>query len=315
MQSFVKALALGLMCLIAVACQARNEGDDKEKMPLSELLCIYTPSSCHGKKLLELYGAPPDALYERRFRDQVLHIPTGYISDTELLVDPRYSKAETALYLVALLPDLKPRERSNLREFFIPYDRNLINIRIGPRGPGAIPWEKSQQNSMRSAGEMVSPVRRPDKFGLEVYGEDFNKHPKRRPCEFLGADTSTCRRPHAEDILRPIHQVGKRSLMLCDPDVLPDIQARVEAMPNAEREAWYASKAGAGVRRAVCTHYMYYEPLNASVVLRYPRRFISQWQRTEQLVRELLDQAQEAPQPSQPAGKPHLSTIPEHPSK
>ena len=314
MLRLVKGAAIGLACLLAAACQAKDEGGDKEQMPLSQLLCIYTPSSCHGKKLLELYGAPPGSLYERKFRDQVLHIPTGYISDTELLVDPRYSKAETALYLVALLPDLKPRERSNLREFFVPYDKSLLHITVLPRSPGAMPWEAGRQMAMKSAGETLSPIRRPDKYGLEVYGENFDKHPKRRPCESLDADTSTCRRPHAEDILRPIQQEGERSLMLCDPDELPDVMEKVDAMSSAEQEAWYASKAWFGVRRAVCVHEMYYKPLNSIVVLYYPRRFISQWQRTEKLVRELLDRAQ-TPLPSSPASKPHLSTIPEHQSK
>ena len=288
-----KSVVIVLTWFVVTACQAKDEAaDGKDPMSLRELLCIYTPSSCHGKMLLELYGAPPGAMYERKFRDQVLRIPTGYISDTELLVDSRYPMENSSLYLVALLPDLKPRDRSNLREFFIPHDRNLIAIQVGPRFPGAVPWEEARQRMIRSAGEVLSIIRRPDKYGLEVYGEDYDRYPKRRPCETPDTDRSTCRSPHAQDVLWPIHQEGERSLMLCDPDILPDARAKVDTMTTAEQEAWYASKAWFGVRKAMCRHEMYYQPLNSIVVLRYQRHFISQWRRTEQLVRDLLDRAQ-----------------------
>ena len=146
--------------------------------------------------------------------------------------------------------------------------------------------------AIRFGGEMLSRVRRPDKHGLEAFGEDFDRYPKRRPCETLDTDLSTCKSPHARDILRPIQQEGERSLMFSDPDILPDVRAKLATMTNTEREAWYASKAWFGVRNAMCRHELYYQPLNSLVVLRYQRHFISQWERTEQLVRGLLDHAQ-----------------------
>jgi hypothetical protein len=286
----IRAVILTVLCLALTACNAKQPTDESAAMSVSQLLCTYTPSACGSKQLIELYSAPPDKLYDRRLGDQTLRIPTGYISDTELLVDPRYPKETQALRLVALLPGLEPRTPANVREFFVPFDHRSISISVDPRTPGAIPWKQRLESIARGAGEVLSPIRRADKFGLSVVGEDFAKHPNRRPCASLGQETPACWRPHARDVLRPLQQAEERSLMICDPDILEDdIGEKVEAMSDAQKREWYESNAWWGKRRAICDHRLYYKPLDAHISMRYPRRFAAQWTQTERLVRELLD--------------------------
>jgi hypothetical protein len=285
----IRALVVAALCLALTACNAKQPADEDAVVTVSRLLCTYTPSMCGSKQLIDLYSAPPDKVYVRRLGDRTLHIPTGYISDTELITDPRYPKETLDLRLVALLPGLEPRTPANLKEFFVPFDRRAISISVGPRAVEAIPWEQGLKSLARNAGEVLSPIRRADKFGLAVVGEDFAKHPDRRPCASLDQKAPTCWRPHARDVLSPVNQTGEASQLICDPDILEDISEKEEAMSEIEREAWYQSKEWGGKRKAACIHDMYYAPLNAAVSMRYPRRFVAQWEQIERDVRILLD--------------------------
>lgn len=281
-----------LLSLVSVGACSDRKAEPSANPPITglELTCIYNPGVCNNEKLVQLYGAPADRIVERRFHGRELHVPIGYLDDTELLVDPRYPKEKSDLFLVALLPDLRAREPSNLPEFFAPYERNLMRIVVGVRGTTAMPWTDSLEwLAKTNPGEMLSPVRRQDKFGLSVVGEDYERNPARRPCARLGEDKSQCWQPHAQDVLRPVQPNGPPSLMLCDPEILPDIDQKVLEMRDTERNKYYASKRWFGERRAMCKHYLLYAPFNATIRLTYPRRFIAQWRATEDRVRALLD--------------------------
>lgn len=264
--------------------------DSANAFKLKDYLCTITPSDCHSKLMQKVYLAPPDAIYERKVGNKPLRIPMAYLSFVELLQDPRYEKNESMLVLESTLPDLDPRTPENMREYFIPYDTSRISIYVGHRNrePGIAEWIKNLEES-RSINFtwFKDAVRRPDKYGLEIWGEDFTIWPNRIPCTNLGKNEPPCTPAYPKDVLSPL--ASRTSLMVCDPETLADRDAAVMQMSTVDREAYFASKQWSGRRRAMCSHDIYYEPLNASVWLIYPRRFISQWQQTEERIRKLLD--------------------------
>ena len=271
-------------------------------MSVGELLCIYAPMACDGGKLSRFYAADPGTIYERKLGERAIYVPIGYVDDTDLLVDMRYPDRTFNLYLLGLLPNLAPRTPSNVREFFTPYERSVVRILVGLTNEGAKPWpEAVSDNFDMTLHAANSPTRRADKFGLEVWGEDFEKWPKRRPCANTGEDEPPCGAGHTRDALRPIKLHGPPSVMECDPDTLIDIDAQVMALSSSEREAYFVSRKWFGRRRAMCTHHMLYEPWGAYIMLEYPRRFIAQWQQTEEKVRALLDSVQRPSQTPPPA--------------
>lgn len=302
-QRFLCVIAMSLLCACSQADEGSSPANAKE-FSLKDYLCVLTPNDCHGQLTQKLFTAPPDAMYERKLGGKSLRIPMAYLDYLELIHDPSQKKDDADLYLVSLLPGIGPRSPQNLREYFMPYERSAIHINVGFRRPGASEWmDVIERGRIGGLNASSTPVRRPDKYDLEIWGEDFKQWPRRLPCSKLGEDTieKPCGRPSTPDeVYTPL---GKRtSLMICDPEALVDRDAQIVAMPEAEREAYFASKQWVGGRRAMCRHQMYYAPLNAHVVLRYPRRFISQWQQTEARVRGLLDSflVPEQPETKQP---------------
>jgi hypothetical protein len=223
----------------------------------------------------------------------------GYIDPVQLMDDPRYSE-KNSLFLEMLLPGLKPRSPQNMREFFTPYERSVMKLWLIMPGPDAVPWKERLDSSRLGAIRPDWPIRRADQFGLQGWGENFDKLPQRRPCASLGSENPPCGKPSTpEDIWRPITPNGPPSVMICDADLLEDQDAKIVAMPHTEREAYFAnSKNWAGKRRAFCRHKMLYEPLNASIELRYPRRFLKDWKEIEGGVSHLLGGFVAAQQPS-----------------
>jgi hypothetical protein len=292
------AIALLLACCLSAACSEPDNNGKKLLPPNSpgaltpkDYLCAITPGDCHGALIQKLYLAPPDAMYERKVGGKPLRIPMAYLDFVELLQDPRSDKNDSSLWLESLLPDLGPRTPQNLREYFMPYERSRIGIEVGHRLPGAIEWSRNVEESRSFwLGSSNKPIRRPDKYGLEIWGEDFARWPQRAPCANLGGkDEPVCGRPTTpDDVLTPLQ--SRTSLMVCPPELLVDVDAKVVALPEAEREAYFASRKNwEGKIRSMCRHQMYYAPLNARVTLHYPRRFIAQWQQTEAGVRSLLN--------------------------
>ncbi|MBT2335580.1 hypothetical protein J7E49_16905 [Variovorax paradoxus] len=299
-RSLPRLICVALLCLLGGCSQAESGkgGEEAKAFALKDYLCAITPADCHGKLIQNLYLAPADAMYERKVGGKKVRIPMAYLSFIELLQDPRQQKDDASLYLESLLPDIGPRTPQNLREYFTPYERSRIGIIVGDRRPGAIDWkeglESTRTGTLRASS---SPIRRPDKYGLEVWGENFEKWPRHIPCASPDQEFPICgRQVTPRDVLSPLQ--SRTSLIICDADALPDADAKVMAMPEAEREAFFASKKWSGQSRAMCKHDMYYEPLNARISLDYPRRFLAQWQKTEARVRELLDSFLVADQPA-----------------
>src|SRR6185295_20062627 len=85
-----------------------------------------------------------------------------------------------------------------------------------------------------------APVRRSDKHDLEVWGEDFQRFPQRRPCASLGQQQPACFTPAPEDVMRPLKPLGAESVISCDADVLDDIDARIVGMSAAQKESYFA---------------------------------------------------------------------------
>jgi len=240
--------------------------------------------------LRTFYSKSADTLYERPLGSSTLHVPIGFVSEIDLMSDARYQKKDLAMHLVAKLPEVEARSPSNLRGFFPPFDIALLTINVGPRTREADEWSAVIQSTYDSAlRSSNSPVRKVSRFGLEAWGEDLRRWPKRRPCASLSEDLSTCTSPAPPDVFRPLSGKVPASVMTCDSDALPDVDAVVAAMPYAEREAYFSSKRWAGVRRATCRHTMFYAPLNAHVTLNYPRRFLQNWADIEARVTSLLD--------------------------
>lgn len=298
--------AILLFAIVLAACRGAesetSSGVSRGRFGVGDLLCTYTPSACDGGKLSQFYAADPRTIYERTLGERTVYVPIGYVDDTDLLIDLRRPGRNLNMHLLGLLPELAPRTPDNVQEFFVPYERNAVRITVYlPGGAGAKPWSEvaaSHFNMTRHGAN--SPIRRSDKFGLEVWGEDYAKWPKRRPCANLGKGEPPCGDGNTKDALRPIETTGPTSVMECDPDILVDIDAQVIVMSHAEREAYFESRQWFGRRRAMCTHDMFYEPWSAHVMLQYPRRFIAQWHETEQKVRALLDSVQRTPQTPPP---------------
>ncbi len=255
-----------------------------------ELTCVYTPSACNPGKFRDLYTSAPDKPFKTTFRGRPLVVPMGYVSDLVLIVDPRYPDIrDRSLPLVALGYELLPRTPANVHEFFVPYRQRAFDISVGARMPGAWPWhDVLNNNAATGAGEVLSRVRRADRYGLSVVGEDFEKRPNRRPCATLGDDTRFCHHPDVKDVFRPIEPNGAPSLMICTADGAPDHDAAYLAMPKVEQEEYIKLRKGVGVRRAACSHKMLYEPWNAQVTIRYPRHYLEHWREIEDNLRRLL---------------------------
>lgn len=307
MQQFARALlaAFAMSSLMLTACKVadseKREEPSSKQFGLGDLLCTYTPAACNGDKLTRFYAAEPGTIYERKLDEHPIYVPIGYVDDTDLLVDPRPGH-NWKLHLIGLLPDLTPRTPANIADFFTPRNRSVVRIWVVLPNEGAKPWSLAAiDNFNMTLHAANSPTRRPNKFGLEVWGEDYERWPKRRPCADADENDPPCGEGATEDALRPIKPNGPPSVMKCEPDILADTDAYVMALTAPAREAYFASKKWFGRRRAMCTHDMLYEPWGAHVVLEYPRRFIAQWQQTEQKVRALLDSIQQPPQTPPPA--------------
>lgn len=291
MNKYINRCLSAILCSIVLAsCGQSVAGNSKESLSLSDYLCAIMPVSCNSDLYKRVYLAPPDATYEITLNGKRLVVPMGYLDTTQLLSDPRYP-VKTSLHLEMLLPDLAPHSPQNIREFFTPYERSKLWITVGIPSPGAMSWEDASNVRIeRAKRESNSLIRRPNKFGLEGWGEDFDKWPRRRPCANLGRDEPPCTGAYPRDIWHPIKPNGLPSVMICDPDVLEDLDVRIVAMPEDEREVYFADpKQWSGRRRAMCSHDLFYERINAWVELRYPRRFIVQWKEIEDGVRYLLD--------------------------
>lgn len=191
---------------------------------------------------------------------------------------------------MAKLPEVEPRSRSNLRGFFPPFDIDLLTIDVGSRTPEAEEWSVVIRSTFDTGiRQSNAPVQKASRFGLEAWGEDLRRWPNRRPCATLSEDLSTCASPAPPDVFRPTNWKSPTSVMICDSDAIPDVDAVVAKLPAAERDAYFASKEWVGVRRSMCRHTMFYAPLNAQLTLYYPRRFLENWGDIEARVTRLLD--------------------------
>lgn len=281
-----------LLSSVSITGCGNTEAESQEKnFNLADYLCLITPVSCHSDFYKQVYLAPPEATYEITLNGKRLVVPMGYLRTSQLLTDPRYP-VKQSLYLEMLLPDLTPHSPHNIREFFTPYERSNLRIEINVRSPGSSSVNESIISWITlTKRESNTLMLRKQKYGLEGWGEDFDQWPRRRPCANMGRDEPPCGTPSTpSDVWYPITPNGTPSVMICDPDILEDRDAIILAMPTAEREAYFADpKQWAGRGRAMCSHYMLYEPVDSFVTLIYPRRFIAQWKQTEDGVRRLLD--------------------------
>lgn len=287
--SRMSLLVLFVLCL-AACDDIHADNSDKEEIGLADYLCAVAPVSCSSDLYKRVYLAPPEEIYEITLNGRRLVVPMGYIDTTQLVSDSRYP-IKTSLFLEMLLPKFSPHSTHNIREFFTPYERSAMKVHVSVPNSQAISWTERLSFSRLGATRPSSPVRRPNKYGLEGWGEDFDKWPKRRPCTNLGHNESPCGEPTTpDDVWRPIKPNGPPSVMICEPDTLDDVDDRVITMPVSEREAYFANpKNWSGRRRAFCRHEMLYQPINAWVEIRYPRRFITQWKEIEDGIRQLLD--------------------------
>lgn len=286
-------VALFSVCFLVSACSPKTSAgnENADSLKLKEQFCSIAPSECNSKFAQKVYLAPPDAIYERMIRDQKLRIPFGYVSSTEMMSDPRYKKEELSVYLEAQMPALTPHSPQNLREFFRPYYLSSVDIQIWIHTKDAMPWEEQVMSSVQSARRSYrNPTQLDEKYGLKGWGENFKVWPRLAPCkETLTNNTPCSPQTLATDVLFPIAQNGSPSVITCAPDELGDIDQEIMNLPLAERELYFSSNAGAGRRRSMCRHEMYYEKLNVSLWLIYPRRFLPQWRETEDRMRALLD--------------------------
>ncbi|MDO8177176.1 MAG: hypothetical protein Q7T62_02920 [Undibacterium sp.] len=287
--------ALFSICFLVSACSPRTStGKESEAtLKLKEQFCSIAPDECNSKFAQKVYLAPPDAIYERMVRDQKLRIPFGYVSSTEMMNDPRYKKEELSVYLEAQMPALTPHSPQNLREFFRPYYLSSVGIEISTPGAEAISWEKRVEGVIQGARRSYrNPTQLPEKYGLKGWGENFKIWPRLAPCRQELRGAKPCISPLVlppDNVLIPITPNGPLSVIICDPDELGDIDQEIMSFPIAERELLFSSNAGAGQRRSMCIHKLYYQKLDVWVRLKYPRRFLPQWRETEDRMRALLD--------------------------
>lgn len=289
-----------LALLIATPLLACSQQTQSPAAPAAmsglDLACIYTPSACNPGKFRDLYTSASDKPFETTFRGRPLVVPTGYVSDLVLIVDPRYPDIRNrSLPLVALGHELAPRSPSNVRQFFMPYDQRVVQIRVGARSPSAKPWSEVVLGPIAWPGEVLRPVAKPPQYGLSIVGEDFDRFPNRKPCARLGDDERTCRL-HMDEVYRPLQPNGPPSVMICTAAVLPDPDAEFMAMSDEQQKAHVESKRWVGRRRTMCKHEMYYEPWDAHVSVWYSRHLLSHWREIEDNLRRRLASFEEAGQ-------------------
>ncbi|MFM2067979.1 MAG: hypothetical protein RLZZ584_2888 [Pseudomonadota bacterium] len=281
----------GLLLLLMLAAQhigATAAG--KESFPIAEYLCAITPSDCHSELYRRVYLAPPDATYEIVMNGRRLVVPMGYIDTAQLMSDPRYP-VKTSIFMEALMPGLAPHSPTNLREFFVPYALNKVTIRVGTRLPGAMTWLQAHEWTVTRIKKWSNTlVARPSKYGLNGWGEDFVKWPRRRPCSNLREDEPPCKAAAPDDIWTPVVPNGPPSSITCTPEILVDHTDKIVTLTKAEQEAYFSDRTQwMGRRRAMCIHDMLIESINSTASVEYPRRFLGQWRETENAIRNMFD--------------------------
>ena len=258
-----------------------------EKAPqewtLKDYLCSFTPIKCNPDLAKSLYFAPPGTVREMTLNNKKLRVPMSYVSLSDLFVDSNEDRY--GAHLEAEMPNVMPRTPQNLHEFVGPYPVNKVLINVGFPRAGAIPWSEGLMFTRRlELGRSSQPIRKPDKFGLEVWGENFANMPEKRPCTELAQTEPPCKHPRADDVMTPIKPNGYPSQMVCTPGELPDIDEKM----TVEQILAERKKRGVLFLRAVCRHDLYLPELDFRLRLHYPRKFLPQWRQTEDRVRALL---------------------------
>lgn len=84
--------SIGFAILALTACRADDVIASKPQattVSKEDLPCAQVPSACRSGFLKSLYSMPSDVLYERPFGNVVLHVPVGFVSEIDLIGDPR----------------------------------------------------------------------------------------------------------------------------------------------------------------------------------------------------------------------------------
>jgi hypothetical protein len=101
-QHLIRLLVVGLIGLSSVACSQEDPAATTEKnFTLKDWLCAQSPEACHGKRIQEIYFAPPDTLYQAEMSGKKLKIPYAYLDPVIMSLGP--------------LKDVKPNEELMLR--------------------------------------------------------------------------------------------------------------------------------------------------------------------------------------------------------
>lgn len=290
----------GLIFLSVTAC-SRTDGPNvagtrtESDFRLIDWLCLYTPGACQDEARIKINRASGDEKFEVIINGKHLRIPMNYIDPEIMAGVTKNPQPDSKVFLKALLPGLAPRTSKNVKDFSYPNSYNVVRFSLSTNGhptSGKMEWEEKMQLVVARNKNMADrPVRRQDKYGLEIWGEDFDRYPYRAPCKYPKEKGVACGDLTTKDSYRPIKRNGPSSAIACDPIMQIDIATNIMALDESERIT-FQRKINSDPDRPPypqCVHDMLYEPLDVWIVLYYRAGMLSQWKNTEDGIRALLD--------------------------
>lgn len=291
---------LWLIFLSVAACgrvDASNvaEARTESNFSLIDWLCLHTPDDCQGEVGTKISRASSGEKFEVTINGKKLRIPVNYIDLEVMAGAAKNPKPDSKVFLRALLPGLAPRISKNVEDFSYPNAYNVVRFSLSANGhqrSGEMQWEEKMQLVVARNRNMADrPVRRQDQYGLEIWGEDFERYPRRAPCKYPKEKGIACGDLTTKDSYHPIKPNGPASAMACDPIMHVDMATKIMELGKSERILFQRKIDGDPDRPSYpqCVHDMLYEPLDAWVVVYYRAGLLSQWKSTEDGIRALLD--------------------------